>query len=349
MIELSRYVLAAIVVQTHLTWWAPPWAGHISVFTFYTLSGYLMTRVLNTRYGFTWAGTRAFMLNRILRLWPAYTVILLLALLAISFLPLSDFYFTLRMPTTTADIVTNVAIIGQATFDFRQRLALAQPLGISWSLSIEICCYLLLALYFGRSSARLCAFAIIGLVAIIASTVACADSAEPALYGTYCFQNRYGVVQAGFIPFAFGGLYHFHQKAISAWLFQHRWLAITSIGGAILAMFGGPWFWSSIGPFLGIPLCWSLLAFSSDRQPTLTHDFFGRASYHLFIAHMPVAGVLVTGFKMAPDSLVLDGGTMAAALCLSGVLVPLERRLNVVRKLIALTYMQTVGRPAINL
>jgi peptidoglycan/LPS O-acetylase OafA/YrhL len=46
----------------------------VAVFAFYTLSGYLMTRVLNERYGFTAAGTAAFALNRVLRLWPVYLV-----------------------------------------------------------------------------------------------------------------------------------------------------------------------------------------------------------------------------------------------------------------------------------
>ena len=53
MIEASRYVLAMIVAQTHLWPQGPDGPGQISVFAFYTLSGYLMTRVLNERYGFT--------------------------------------------------------------------------------------------------------------------------------------------------------------------------------------------------------------------------------------------------------------------------------------------------------
>lgn len=60
MIEVSRYVLAVIVAQTHLWPKGQEWTGQIAVFAFYTLSGYLITRVLNVRYGFTWNGTRRF-------------------------------------------------------------------------------------------------------------------------------------------------------------------------------------------------------------------------------------------------------------------------------------------------
>jgi peptidoglycan/LPS O-acetylase OafA/YrhL len=49
-----------------------------------------MTRVLNERYGFAWRGTAAFLTNRVPRLWPSYSVIIGLVLLALQFLPLSN-------------------------------------------------------------------------------------------------------------------------------------------------------------------------------------------------------------------------------------------------------------------
>src|SRR5260370_567007 len=145
MIEISRYMLAAVVVQTHL--W-PQWAdgtGQIAVFAFYTLSGYLMTRILHERYGFTVKGMVAFVLNRVLPLWPAYPAIMALALCARRFLPLQNFFFLIRTPANAADVIPNATIIGQVSFDFVQWLSLAKPLVTSWSLSIELCCYLLLA------------------------------------------------------------------------------------------------------------------------------------------------------------------------------------------------------------
>ena len=140
MIEILRFILAAAVAQTHLWPLGADWTGQISVFGFYTLSGYLMTRVLNERYGFTWRGTAAFLLNRVLRLWPAYIVLLSLTLLALRFLPLGNFFFLIRVPHSALDILTGITILGQVTFDFRQWLPLAKPLVTSWSLSIELAC-----------------------------------------------------------------------------------------------------------------------------------------------------------------------------------------------------------------
>jgi peptidoglycan/LPS O-acetylase OafA/YrhL len=337
MIEISRYVLAAIVAQTHLWPRGSDGLGQISVFAFYTLSGYLMTRVLNERYGFTIRGRAAFALNRVLRLWPAYLVIMTLALVALQFWPLQNFFFLIRTPTSTADIITNTTVIGQVTFDFVQWLSLAKPLVTSWSLSIEICCYLLLAVYFARSPARLWAFAGLGVVAMALSTGWCARSANPETYGPYCFQNRYGVIQAGFVPFALGGLYYFHRGAIAAWLAQHRLASIISFLAALAVMFGSELFRTTLGPFIGIPVVWTLLSLAQDRSPTNFADFFGRASYHLFIAHMPVAAVLFSAVHLPANTLLIYVATVLAALGLSGVLVPMERRINDVRRQIATT------------
>jgi peptidoglycan/LPS O-acetylase OafA/YrhL len=341
MVEISRYILAAIVAQTHL--WPQQGmggTGQISVFAFYTLSGYLMTRILHERYSFTAKGVIAFILNRVLRLWPAYLVLMILTLFALHFLPLTNFFFLIRAPSTALDVITNVAVIGQVTFDFVQWLPLAKPLVTSWSLSIEIVCYLLLALYFARTSARLWAFAVIGVIAMALSTMWCAWSADPSRYGPYCFQNRYGVVQAGFVPFAFGGLYYLHRSVISKWLLKYRAVSICFLAVAMAATFAGDRFTATVAPFIGIPLTWILVSNAPDVRPTGAQDFFGRASYHLFIAHMPVAAVLVTGLGVVANTVIIYVATIAMALGLSAVLVPLERRINDLRQQIALATRQ---------
>jgi peptidoglycan/LPS O-acetylase OafA/YrhL len=335
MIEISRYILAIMVAQTHLWPLGAAWTGHIAVFAFYTLSGYLMTRVLNQRYGITARGTVAFLVNRVLRLWPAYLAILGLTLIALLFLPLSSFFFLIRMPTTLADIVTNLAILGQVTFDFRQWLPLAKPVVTSWSLSIELFSYVLLALYFARSSARLWAFAAIGAIGMGISTWHCAVSIEPAAYGPYCVQNRYGVLQAGFIPFAMGGLFYFYQDALSVWIKANRRALIVLLIAGHTAMFLGNAVTATVGPYLGIGVMFCLLSVWTGQIASPTQDFFGRASYHLFISHMPIAAILVTGLGLETESMFIFFATIMVALALSTGLVPMERIINLVRQRIS--------------
>jgi peptidoglycan/LPS O-acetylase OafA/YrhL len=333
-IEVSRYILAAIVAQTHLWPLKSNLPGAVSVFAFYTLSGYLMTRVLNTRYGFSWAGTARFTANRILRLWPAYTAILAGVLVLLRFLPLSEFFPLIREPQTTWEIITTVTIAGQTNFDFLHRVE-ALPLVTSWSLSIEVFCYILLAFYFAKSPARLLAFLLLGFIGMAGSTTYCAIGGHAADYGPYCFQNRYGVLQAGFLPFACGGLYHFYQKELALWIGRHGRVFIVLLAIAAGAAFVAPVIAATIGPFLGIPLTWIMLAAATGTQTTRLQDFFGRASYHLFISHMPVAAVLAVGLHFDRTGPLLLITAVAVSLCLSTLLVPIERWINVLRQQIA--------------
>ena len=252
MIEVSRYVLALVVAEVHLWPLGASWTGHVAVFAFYTLSGYLMTKVLNERYGFSTRGTVAFLLNRVLRLWPAYLVILGLTLTALLVLPLANFYPQIRMPRTAAEIISNITILGQATFDYDQWMPLARPTFTSWSLSIEVFCYLLLAAYFARTPRRLWGFAVIGAIAIAFSTWHCG----------YCFANRYNVLQAGFIPFAMGGLFYFHRSFLSACIKANWRTVIALLIAAQAAMLFSDGFRSTVDPYLGIAVMFCLLSVS---------------------------------------------------------------------------------------
>jgi peptidoglycan/LPS O-acetylase OafA/YrhL len=182
------------------------------------------------------------------------------------------------------EIVTNLTILGQVTFDFVQWLPLTKPVVTSWSLSIEVFCYVLLAIYFGRTPSRLWAFAVIGL--------------DPTKYGPFCSQNRYGVLQVGFIPFAMGGLFYFHRVSISKWIIAN-WLLLLSamLIVAVTMMFISNTLNTTVASYLGIGVMFCLLSIWDSGPGNKAQDFFGRASYHLFIAHMPIAAVLVIGLK----------------------------------------------------
>jgi peptidoglycan/LPS O-acetylase OafA/YrhL len=340
MIEVTRYILAGIVAQTHLWPLGSSWPATIAVFAFYTLSGYLMTRVINERYGFTPRGTAAFLLNRVLRLWPAYFTILGLTLIALWFLPLQNFFPLIRFPMTPAEIAGNIAVLGQVTFDAVQGLSLAKPTVTSWSLSIEVFCYLLLSVYFARTPARLWGFAAIGAVAMGFSTWHCAVSADPSLYGPYCFQNRYGVLQAGFIPFAMGGLFYFHSCSLSGWINANWRMTTVVLFAAHIAMLLGNALSTTVAPYLGIGVIFYLLSFWNGQPGNNLQDFFGRASYHLFIGHMPIAAVLVIGLKFTQGSVFVFLAAVIVALALSAGLVPLERHLNVMRQRIAKVHQE---------
>src|SRR5690348_14078540 len=118
MIEIVRYLLALVVAETHLWPIGITWTGWQAVFGFYALSGYLMTRVLHERYGFSPSGTAAFLVNRVLRLWPAYLVVVFGTAAALHFLPLQNFFFSFKLPHGLWETLTTLTILGQVGFDF---------------------------------------------------------------------------------------------------------------------------------------------------------------------------------------------------------------------------------------
>ena len=66
-----RYLLALLAVVGHVQH-AHAWAAHDAVFGFYTLSGFLMSRILHETYGLHSRGIARYFVNRALRLYPAY-------------------------------------------------------------------------------------------------------------------------------------------------------------------------------------------------------------------------------------------------------------------------------------
>ena len=76
-----RTLLALFVVFFHIG--HLPYLGSYAVFGFYVLSGYLMTLVMHTNYGYTLVGMTKYAVNRVLRIYPIYWLACLLSIFAI--------------------------------------------------------------------------------------------------------------------------------------------------------------------------------------------------------------------------------------------------------------------------
>jgi peptidoglycan/LPS O-acetylase OafA/YrhL len=132
-------------------------------------------------------------------------------------------------------------------------------------------------------------------------------------------------------------LFYFYEKSIAFPILTYRRFALAGLACAVaVRFFSGPVLSTTAGPFIGIPGVWILLSAAQGTVgPTRIQDSFGRASYHLFIMHMPLTAVLVTGFGVPAHSLRIYAATMAAALALSLLLVPMEHCIDTLRQRIA--------------
>lgn len=121
-----RFLLAMMVVVEHVSRLK---IGTPAVMAFFILSGYWVTRVYCERYALAPRSLSVFYTARFLRIWPLFAVVLGLTVLALAFLghPLG------------AETLAALPIFGIASHGI-------DPIGVSWSLDIELQFYLIVPL-----------------------------------------------------------------------------------------------------------------------------------------------------------------------------------------------------------
>ncbi|MCI5048023.1 MAG: acyltransferase [Aquisalinus sp.] len=124
-----RLLLASAVVVSHLSNLE---IGRPAVMIFFILSGYWVTRMFDTKYAIASHRIRTFYASRLLRIWPVYACVLVLAVITFATLNISSQSLSL----------SNLTLIGLASTE-------GDPLGVSWSLDIELQFYLLLPVFLG--------------------------------------------------------------------------------------------------------------------------------------------------------------------------------------------------------
>ncbi|HYC55621.1 MAG TPA: acyltransferase [Candidatus Binatia bacterium] len=196
MFGFYRYALALLVAFGHIHWafqgvWN--WTGGYAVFSFFALSGYLMTRVLHVTYGYGTRGLLAYGVNRFLRIYPAYWAALILSLAILYLAPVEGRPPAMpAMPATLEAYFRNFALLGLHTF---YKPTVVPP---AWSLHLELIFYVLLGLGISRTRGR----TMVWIAVMLAWTAW-------AVLSDLSFGERYGNAMAAALPFALGaGLHH---------------------------------------------------------------------------------------------------------------------------------------------
>jgi peptidoglycan/LPS O-acetylase OafA/YrhL len=278
-----RFILASFVVAIHLFSDMPEQMGWYAVFGFYTLSGYLMTLVLNEQYGFSHAGIWRFTINRLLRIYPAYWICAGIATVCVAIVPWLPFQLwpMVIMPVDFLSWLPNIFIFGHFITDK------ARLVPQSWSLYVELVFYILMALLLARNKLIVSVWFVVSLVWTIYANM-----------GEMRFMDRYFTIPAGSLPFSIGAVIYFYRNelmtssrftvSVSILLF-----AVNLIISYVWEDLGrGLYFYLSI--FLGTVLLINLRNVDSKDFPVLTKvdKFLGDLSYPMYVSHV-TAGVLV--------------------------------------------------------
>jgi len=197
-----RYLLASLAIFSHfhpIYFGRLNWTGMYALFGFYVLSGYLMTRVLHETYGFTTRGIGHFLWNRALRIYPTYWVAAIASVLVVTALPGTVAIYTrvMGVPTTLEGVLQNTFIFGLHAW---RSPRIVTP---AWSLHVELCFYVLMALGLSRSLRAV----LVWVVASLIYTAALVDAHVD-------FALRYSTIGAASLPFSVGALAYFVGRRV---------------------------------------------------------------------------------------------------------------------------------------
>ena len=319
MFGVYRFTLASLVLLTHLWPSAYHHAGLYAVFSFYMLSGYLMTFIMNEKYGFKNKGITKYLVNRALRIYPTYLICMGLTAALVYAFPWLTWQLSrsVTMPGSLHQWFSNIFIIGLDGFTRGRFVPQA------WSLYVEIIFYLLIGLVLARKKAFVVTWLIFGIISTM------------YLSGGEVRDTVFSIT-AGSLPFSLGAtVYYFKDEfgtarpaflIIAVVLYL---LNISNLAGSV----------HESGMYLSLYLSFLLLIVLKDLKiPSLKKidNLLGDLSYPMYVSHF-LAGLLVLWafFPNVPRHRGVDFFILAYGytLIISYVLhVSVEKRINSIRE-----------------
>lgn len=272
-----RLILASLVAASHL--WDDMLHGYAAyaVWAFFVLSGFLMTLVLSTRYGFDGKGIRAYAFNRFMRIFPLYWLAAAMGLATLWYagrngIDLRQINGEFYWPQSLEQWVHVVTLFVGA-----DRGGL--PVPVSNALAIEVGYYALMPLMARSRSTAWFAFAIAVVLNLKLGI------------GMESFADRYATFLPCMLPFAVGSLACHYRDALAhlsmPWLSTIAWL----LHGLVwLKVPEWPWTW---GLYASLVLSvWMVV--SLYRHPSGKADrMMGDLSYPVYLIHTTVAAWFV--------------------------------------------------------
>lgn len=313
-----RTILALAVVAHHLL--SVPVIGQYAVHGFFILSGYLMTLIMHKSYGYSAKGFASFAFNRILRLYPAYWIIMALSIGAILLLnedSVRSYHTAIYLPTDLAGWLQNASLVYMDWYPMLVFPRLSPP---TWALTLELAFYLAIAGGASKSKSSTIAWFAFSVIFTI-----CTHFYEQGA------DYRYLFVGAASLPFSIGALiYHYRlQIEEKARRFSHvRCLyallglfVINSLVAGALKYFHYPQFLQSTCFYLNLVINFVVIAILLTK-PTLpvsaaVDKKIGDYSYPLYLAHWQAGMVVSFLIFHQPER----GPNLNGAICFIGALV----------------------------
>ena len=316
-----RTILAIMVLVGHLT---DQWQiGTYAVFAFYIISGYLMTLIMHESYGYNLVGRKNFAINRFLRLYPGYWVILFLSVILVILIgDFSNQYNKLiYLPNSISEWLSVLSMLYIAEFPNKVEPNLAPT---TWAITVELFFYALICLGLSKTKFRVIVWLAFSFAYVIYGQVA-----------ELSWPYKYFPIPAASLPFAIGAFIYFRKKEgfislSDSWITNPLTLTILLVSNAVLTLIFPSYFQTGfyVSLFISILICyeiamgrkWPVISFNLDKA-------IGDYSYPIYLMHWQV-GILVTYFitnrvvkNESPLGYMLSFLTLIICLAISALLI----------------------------
>jgi len=296
MLGFYRYILAMMVACSHLWHGIMWWQGTYAVFSFYIVSGYLMSFIINKVYVGK-HGTWRYLANRVLRIYPLYLVTFFLAVLFLILVP--DLAFKVEPDPL---LYENVMPRPQSMSDWIGNLTLLTPLdrpltiSVGWSLRVELVFYVLM-IGLSRRFWIVCLWVALSSLYVGYMT-----------YNGVIFIELYTSVLGASFPFSLGALIYYirQKKSLALWhlplaailFFAHLWFAPEIWGferdsRSFAVFYKAHHYGLFMAASLSAYLMWAI---TSQRTVTTGFQIFGthlgKLAYAVFLVHWLVTGLI---------------------------------------------------------
>ena len=293
-----RTLLALNVVLLHI--FNIPNLGNSSVSVFFLLSGFLMTLIMKEKYNYNLSGFKFFWINRILRLYPIYYVIIILTVILLILFPEARTHPKSYLPNSFSEWIPNLTLIYPDFFPYRFTPRLSTP---TWALTNELFFYFLISLGISKTPKRTILWLLISIGYFIL---------------TYHYFNlpkyRYGAIFAASLPFAMGStLYWFIKKHPIKFnsIYPGIIIYMTFIANSILSSSFNSGFKEIsiyINLLLGLIMVYYFFNLKLNFHFKKYDDYLGNYSYPIYISHYAALIIyqFTFGFGLIKNSFKLE-------------------------------------------
>jgi peptidoglycan/LPS O-acetylase OafA/YrhL len=312
-----RFLLALSVAYGHLTKLPSFPSSDVAVQSFFVISGFYMALILNEKYG---PGSYwLFISNRLLRLWPAYAVVLILSL------AVADNWrsiFALNWFDIAFFVGSQILIVGQELYLFlfvndgtlaftahytevSTPLYALAPIPQAWTLGLEIYFYLLAPFLVRRGPLFIAAMVAASLALRMLLQVAFGLSGQP--WSFRFFPSEFALFMVGSLGYCAYAPKNGAQRTLAKTLLSFA-AALLFVALAI-NRWDGIWRLASLS-LLGLIIVGVPKLFSATKD--IPWDkYLGELSYPIYVCHF------LCGWMLMPDTLALAYAALLLSVTMS--------------------------------